>query len=85
MKSETKEEIDQYINYGRQPSGFLSAVISNDLADALYMADSQNAIDLREIVKYVNDKAPVGCRGSQPTIRYWVKCGGLAGITGVLK
>lgn len=77
MKNDTKESIDRYVQHGYHPGSFLEAVLSNDLAGALYLADGDNAFHLREIVKYINEKVPIGAKGSLGAVKAWNKMGGL--------
>jgi hypothetical protein len=84
MKEDTKREIDLYIYQGIQPGGFLEAVLSNDLAAALYAADEENATCLREILFYLNRHCPAAGRGTNSQVRAWVRGNGLAGRRKVL-
>lgn len=81
MKQTTKESIDKYKHYGLPPGHFLEAVLSNDLSGALFHADVDNASELREIVRYINDTMPVGARGCSGSVRGWIKASGLQGLT----
>lgn len=79
MKEELLREINGYINHGLQPSGFLEAVLTNDLAEALYMADDDNAARLKEILFYLNRHCPRAAKGSIAQIKAWVRDNGYAG------
>jgi hypothetical protein len=83
MKTETKESIDQYIKNGYIPGDFLLAVLANNLVQALHRADEDNSRDLREIIRYIGERAPAACWGSQQAVCRWMKLGGMRGLTEV--
>jgi hypothetical protein len=61
---------------GRQPGGFLTALLSNDLYAACVTADMCNRHAIWEIMKYVAEELPRLCWGDAPTVRAWRTHGG---------
>ena len=59
---DTKRQIDDFIDYGCKPGGFLTAVFGNDLMAAVAHADEENAEALAAIAKYVYNKVPIAAR-----------------------
>ncbi len=80
MKTEIKEELDRYLNYGIKPGGFLIAVLENNLLEAVCRADAANKLDLHEIVDYVYAYFPVACWQSPERVKLWIAVGGLPGF-----
>lgn len=66
----------EYIIFGTEPGGFLSAVLSNDLMGALRQADSTNLELLPDYGTFLHNYAPIGSFGSQKAFDHWVKIGG---------
>lgn len=62
-----------YILRGIHPGHFLSAVISNDLAEAVARADAENQRRLVQWVKWLYNEAPSTCWGSPDRLRQWVQ------------
>jgi hypothetical protein len=74
--------IDSLYNYavdGRPTGGFLRAVLSNDLRDALGRGDPQNLRTLPAIIRLVYNELPSESHGDEDSIDAWVKRGGLGG------
>jgi len=65
--------IDRYVNQGIQPGHFLTAVISNDLKEALSRADEENLDNLSAYVSYFYNKAPSACWGSEEKMKAWLE------------
>ena len=63
----------RYIEDGVVPGGFLVAVLSDSLADAMGRADEANRQHLYEIVWFVVTEAPGGCWGSRAKVKAWVE------------
>lgn len=59
-----------YAIYG-SCGGFLSAVLANDLKDALGRADKVSAHFLQEVVMVVINRLPAESQGSQGEVRGW--------------
>lgn len=59
----------RYVNKGYMPGDFLTAVLTNDLFDAVGRADVDNIVALPEIVKFVYNEVPGNAWGSKETVR----------------
>ena len=64
--------ISMYINHKIKPGGFLRAVISNNLKDAVGMADDENLANLPAYVSYFYNEAPSDCWGSEEKLNAWI-------------
>ena len=64
--------LTDYIQTGVPMGGFLTAVVENDLANAVGRADAQNAAALRSIVMWIYNEAPSACWGSKEKVRAWI-------------
>lgn len=71
------EGIDLYIRRGVKPGSFLSAVIANDLREAVNCADQTNMRNLPAYVAFFYNEAPRHCWGSPEAMVAWMVCGGL--------
>lgn len=69
-----------YVVEGIQPGGFLSAVLANDLFEAVARADGSNRKILPEWVRAVFNVVPTRAWGSRDAVQAWVEQGGLAGL-----
>jgi hypothetical protein len=65
--------MQRWIEHGHnsRPSSFLSAVLSNDLMDALGRADDINSHALPAYATYLYNYAPSGCFGSKAKFEAW--------------
>ena len=68
-----------YIERGIPPGHFLTAVICNDLAEAVGRADLTNQKNLHNYVKFLYNYAPTGCWRSKENYKAWIEQGGLDG------
>lgn len=62
----------RYITYRIPPGGFLTAVICNDLMDAISKADGTNIHILKNYVQFLYNEAPSGCWGSRQIYNEWL-------------
>ena len=69
----TLNQLDCYVEDRLIPGGFLLAVLSNDLFGAVNRADSANQAALADIVKFVYNRMPAGCWGSQEKVYAYVE------------
>ena len=60
-----------WIERGAEPGGFLTAVLSNDLAKAVDKADDRNVELIPNFVKLLHNFAPAGCWGSETKVGNW--------------
>ena len=72
IPDDTKGMIDRYAKDGVQPGGFLTAVLSNDLFDALNRADMHNRESIFSICEYIYNKIPMECWGTRAKVDAWV-------------
>ena len=74
----------RYIEDGVIPGGFLVAVLSDSLSDAMGRADEANRQHLYEIVSFIYNEAPGDCWGSRATVKAWVEERGRIGPHGLI-
>ena len=65
--------IHDYVNHGLRPGDFLSAVIRNDLKEAVARADSENLRNLPAFVAYFYNEVPAICWGSSEAMDQWIE------------
>lgn len=70
-----REGVRRYVDHGLRPGGFLSAVIANDLRDALARIDGQSKPWIQSIVAHVFNVVPPHMRGSRAAIEARVDLG----------
>lgn len=70
-----------YIDYGREPGGFLTALISNNLMLTMSKADDYNldAKKIYNILRWLYNVPPSGAWGSKAAVDRWIKKGGMHG------
>jgi hypothetical protein len=64
--------ITRYVYAHRQPGDFLTAVLSNNLIEAVSRADAENQVALADWVKLVYNHLPSNCWGTPGRVRAWV-------------
>ena len=69
--------IERYINKGIMPGPFLTAVLENNLKEAVGQADDENINNLPAYCGYFYNEAPAPCHGSPKAVRAWCKQGRL--------
>lgn len=72
LPSETFEALRNYVENHRAPGGFLRAVLSNDLMEAVAQANCESLDALPEICGYVFSELPGDCWGSPEAVEAWV-------------
>lgn len=68
--------LDDYISNGTPVTGFLLAVLHNDLRGACEQADIHNLANLPAYAAYLYNCAPSGCWGSRDAVASWRGKGG---------
>lgn len=68
----TQAALSDYIEKGLPVGGFLYAVLSNNLVDAVCKADAENSRALKEIVNWLYNEAPHNCHGSAALYLRWI-------------
>lgn len=71
IQTRFKESIDSFVLHGYQPGGFLTAVLSNDLKEAVARGDEGAIENLPHIVAYLYNDVPSGAWGSPENVRTW--------------
>jgi hypothetical protein len=71
MKSQVKEALQRWIEFGILPGSFLLAVLENDLVESLGRADSYNRATLFQICQYVYHCLPTEAWGSPEKVQKW--------------
>jgi hypothetical protein len=64
--------ITRYTQARIPTGGFLKAVLSNDLREAILLADDVNIDLLPQIVRYIYNEVPSECWGSPEKARTWL-------------
>jgi len=62
--------IERYVHNRIRPGGFMYAVLTNDLRQAVSMADADNINLLPEIVKYLYNEIPFCIWGSVEAVHH---------------
>lgn len=68
-----REGARKYIEEGRHPGGFLTAVVQNDLFSAFAKSDEINARRMRDILYFFWNEAPGECFGGKDKMDEWIK------------
>ena len=68
-----------WIDRGIWPGNFLTAVLSNDLTEAVGRADEKNLAALGDWVRFLYCYAPADCWGSPEKVEAWNERRGLNG------
>lgn len=68
-----RDAMQRYIESRIPPGGFLTAVLSNDLAEAFARADHINRMRLHDIVSFLYNEAPSTCWGSPERVKRWLQ------------
>lgn len=80
VRDDTIESINNYVTKGWEPGSFVTAVMENNLMEALGQADMGNRLAIFEICEYVYNDTPATCHGSPEKVREWLLHGGLEGL-----
>jgi len=73
----TINQLENYVIKGDRPSGFLSAVLKNNLFSSFALADEYNKPAMSTLVTFINSKCPSGCYGGPNAVDSWIDRGGL--------
>lgn len=63
-----RESVLAYVNDGREPGGFLRAVMENDLVEAIRRADETNLALIPHIVAWMMTSIPAHAWGSRQNV-----------------
>lgn len=64
--------LKRYIEEGKKPGSFLTAVIENDFSAACGFADNENIRNLPAYATYFYNEAPSPCWGSKKKMKAWM-------------
>ena len=73
IRPDIKDALDEYATHGLQPGGFLTAVLENNLMEAVGRADDYNAHTLVDIIRYCYNDIPGLCWGSPEKVKTWIE------------
>ncbi len=65
--------VHAWVELGRRPGHFLTAVLENNLAQAVSHADEQNQAAIVGWVRFVYNYLPSGCWGSPAIMDQWAE------------
>ncbi len=65
--------LDRYQHHHIKTGGFLEAVLSNDIEDAVGRADPNSLANLPAIQDYIKDTLPAESWGSREKVRAWIQ------------
>ena len=65
--------IRRYVEHGVRPGDFLSAVIQNNLSQAVGRADTENLKNIPAFVAYLYNECPGNCWGSPEKMESWME------------
>jgi hypothetical protein len=74
-----REGIVRYALDGGHIGHFLTAVVSNDLHQAVSRGDDQSLAALKGLMQFLYNYAPAPCWGSPVKVAAWQACGGVRG------
>ncbi|MHA2136002.1 MAG: hypothetical protein ACW99J_19250 [Candidatus Thorarchaeota archaeon] len=75
IPNRTLRAIRQYVESRRPVGDFVTAVLENNLAGALFQADTENREALDQIVLLVHNRIPSYCHGSKKAVQEWIDAG----------
>lgn len=67
-----QEALRRYVVQGIKPGNFLTAVITNNLRNAVGYADEENLPLLKLYVQWFYNVAPGGCHGTAANMQEWM-------------
>ena len=65
------EPLERWVKHRERPGHFLSAVLANDLSNAVGYADAENLRALASYVGWLYNEAPGACWGSAEKVAAW--------------
>lgn len=67
-----RDGLSNYLEHRLPPGGFLMAVLSNDLREAMGRADETSRAGLFDLVCYLYNCAPANAWGSPDRVKAWL-------------
>lgn len=68
-----RDGLIRYVEYKIEPSGFLRAILENNLVEAVVQADINNITNLPAYANYLYNHIPSICWGSPEKVNDWLK------------
>jgi len=68
-----RDAVLDYVNNGREPGGFLGAVLTNNLVEAFSRADHINTEAMRDWAHLLYWELPCDCWGSEEIVEAWIE------------
>lgn len=65
--------LELYINNRIKPGSFMTAVLANDLMEAVGKADYRNIVNIPAYTYFLHNFAPHECFGSYEKVEKWLK------------
>jgi len=75
----TRGTLLRYRDYGMDPGGFLTSVLTNDLFGAIGRADMANSHAIKDICTWVSMRMPAIAWGDPERVDTWINLGGIVG------
>lgn len=72
LPEETFEALRNYVVNHRAPGGFLTAVLSNDLMEAVLRSNPDSRFAIPKLCEYIYDHCPGDCWGSAEAVEKWI-------------
>lgn len=69
IKESTIQSINDYVVHGLEPGGFVTAVLANDLMEAVGRADMENRLTLHAICSYIYNEIGISLHGSYEAVK----------------
>ena len=73
IPQDMRESMMRYVEERREPGHFLTAVIQNNLINAVCRADKHNLLLIKEYAQWFYNVAPAPCAGSPEKMRIWLE------------
>ncbi len=80
IRPEMLQALMRYVQTGGYLGDFLTAVVENNLSEAVSRADEENRENLYDIVRLLYNYCPSSCWGSKEKRTEWQNHGGLQGL-----
>lgn len=72
IPEDMRESMMRYVEERKEPGGFLTAVIQNNLINAVCRADKHNLLLIKEYAQWFYNVAPAPCSGSPEKMSSWL-------------
>jgi len=74
-----RDSVERYLVYGIPPGGFMTAVLTDSLKNAVGRADMNNRRLLIEWAEWLYNYCPAAAQGSEEAVIKWIESGGFTG------